>query len=112
MAIGQWAEPYLNGGTGNAGGGAGDLFVIRMKTINPPILDKSFSEMVSAKDAGKMVVLQYNGQTIPLSWVGTGFEGFNISYHEENAIGFNFIKIYDAGSDIAGISFEQTEIGG
>ena len=110
MAIGQWAEPYLNGGNGAAGGG-GDLFIVKLKVLNPPVLDKSYSELVSAKDAGKMVVFQYNGQTIPLSWIGTGFEGFNISYHEETAIGFNFVKIYDGGSDIAGISFETTEIG-
>lgn len=112
MAIGQWAEPYLNGGNGAAGGGAGDLFVIRMKTINPPILDKSFSEIVSAKDAGKVVVLQISEKNIPLSWTGTVFEGFAVSYHEETSIGFQFVRIFDGGSDIAGISFETTEIGG
>ena len=88
------------------------LFVVNLKTANPPVLDKKYSEIISAKDAEKTIIFRQTGEPdVLLSWDGTELKGTVVLSYSESAIKIRVITISEGEvADIARLTTNVIEV--
>lgn len=87
------------------------LFVVNLATVNPPVLDKKYSEIVNAKDAEKTIIFRQTGEPdVLLLWNGTEFKGNVVLSYSASTIKIRVITISEAATDVARITTEVIEV--
>lgn len=103
MAIGQWAEDYLNGGKAPAGGGGGSAIRITFDDDTGE-LNATFNELLQYFNDGKLVFLSGMGEddgTTNYTWdILTRLQRVSYDSSLTYYAYFTFVSFYDGGSHL------------
>lgn len=114
MAIGHWAEEYLNGGQANGGsGGGGDLFIVTgtPQDQTSGTTDRAYAELEAASAAGKVIVLNIMGTSAILSSQGINYVGYFPMNTSESSMDLTRVAVGRGVNGEADMSFSQVSLG-